>query len=695
MTAVAPSGALLELAGLYGALPKFEDVASQEHHASPEALTKVLRALGAPIDSPGEAETAVREERDRLGKRVLEPVIVCNQSDSGTVLVRLPQQVPAASCWATLTLEDGAVRRARPNLVPERDATGGSSLVAYRFSLVDITGMALPLGYHHLRVEGSAVDAEAQIIVAPTCPTPDRGWGAFQPLHALRSESDWGVGNYHDLAELTAWVEGLGGSFVGTLPLYPTFLEGPVEVSPYLPVTRLGWSEIFIDPTRVPELAQSPEAANIVESRCPESLESIMAVDYPEVMARMRRVLEPLAEALYTSDSRRRQELDGFVSAHPELIRYAQFRSAREQGSSVSEETGSVQGLDWRSRYHLYVQWVAAQQIEAAGERLYLDMPIGVHPDGFDPWWRPEAFAKGVEGGAPPDAFFASGQTWGFRPLHPRAMVEEGFGYPIACLRHVMARAAVVRIDHVMGLQRLFWVPSGFDATDGVYVNYPLQEMKSIVALEAYRSGTAVVGEDLGTVPDEVRTAMEESRMLRTWVLQFAVTESEPLPAPTEMAMASLGTHDLPRFATFLDGEDIDDLVGRGAQDESWARPERQQRQAWRQSFDALGGAAGSATTPSHEFQRAILHLASSGAQLVSVDLEDIWQERIPVNRPGSGPEARNWQARSQLSLRDMQKDAVVNATLEMIDSARRAADPKFLQPTERQPVTGKGVSKQ
>jgi 4-alpha-glucanotransferase len=280
-------------------------------------------------------------------------------------------------------------------------------------------------------------------------------------------------------------------------------------------------------------------------------------------------------------------------------------------------------------------------------------------------------------------------------------MIDDGFHYPIACLRHVMARASVVRIDHVMGLQRLFWVPNGLDATDGVYVRYPLEEMKSIVALEAFRSGTAVVGEDLGTVPDEVRAAMDDLRMLRTWVLQFAVTQSNPLPEPTELAMASLGTHDLPRFATFLDGEDIDDLVKRGAQGESWADPERTGRRAWRQAFDSLAspdGDTNATITPADEFQLAMVHLAGSRARLVSVDLEDIWQERRPVNRPGSGPEAKNWEARSSLSFKDMQNDAVVTATLRMIDSARRATDPdgptSSERPTDRRtPITAKGVS--
>jgi 4-alpha-glucanotransferase len=306
-------------------------------------------------------------------------------------------------------------------------------------------------------------------------------------------------------------------------------------------------------------------------------------------------------------------------------------------------------------------------------------MPVGVHPEGFDPWWEPDAFARGAEAGAPPDDFFASGQQWGFRPLDPRAVRAEGYRYPIACLRHLMGRASTVRIDHVMGLHRLFWIPDGFTARHGVYVRYHLEEMAAIVSLEADRSGTSVVGEDLGTVPDVVRLAMGESGILRSWVLEFEASEADPLPEPPEATMASIGTHDLPRFATFWEGADIDDLVVRGAQTEQWAGPEHIARQAWRDALVArigLGPGAADPEAPSSALRACLTHLAASPARLMMVDLEDLWLERRPINRPGSGPELPNWRTRSRRTLEELTEDPAIAALRGRLPHQRRVGRP-------------------
>ena len=301
-----------------------------------------------------------------------------------------------------------------------------------------------------------------------------------------------------------------------------------------------------------------------------------------------------------------------FADRHPELVAYAAFRSAQERGELPGPgcSDANVASLDAAGRYHLYVQWVADTQLAEIGDSLYLDLPVGVHPLGFDPWWEPDLFVDGVEGGAPPDAFFATGQSWGFRPLHPRALRDQGYRYPVACLRHIMRRASVIRIDHVMGLHRLYWVPDGFDAVDGVYVRYRLDEMLAVIALEADRTGTAVVGEDLGTVPDEVRAGMERSRMLRSWVFEFEATADVPLPTRRSCRWPASAPTTCPGSPTFGMGTTSTTWRPGGPRVRSGPESSTRRDLAWRASVEVDlapdGDAAGcTAGRPSSSWPRA------------------------------------------------------------------------------------------
>jgi len=650
---------LADLADLFGLETAFVDVAGQRRQASAGAVWQVLCALGAELDPAGGPEAggptddpavaaAVRAERRRQHRQVLEPVTAVRTGRVASVAVGLPGRLHPRDCWLTVEDETGDVRRSR--LMPAIGRPlGGAAVDGERVDRYEVTvgRDPLPPGYHRLTVEGPDFTATGLVVVAPPCPVPDRAWGAFLPLYALRTDDDWGVGTYPALAGLARWIDDLGGTLVGTLPLYPS-LSG--ETSPYRPATKLGWNELYVDPTALPE---APAAAAVLGS---EQFRADLArvrqsfyVDYPTTAALVGEALAAMAEAVFAGPSPRRHELEAFARAHPELVAYARFRSASASASAVPADghgsapatlpadpaaAGSLDAgpLDREARYHLYAQWAAAQQLAAAAGRLYLDLPIGAHPDGFDPWWAPGSFAAGVEGGAPPDDFFATGQRWGFQPLHPRGIRQDGYAYPIACLRHLMTRAAVVRVDHVMGLHRLYWVPDGRDATDGVYVRYHQDEMRAVVCLEAHRAGVAVVGEDLGTVPDGVRDAMAQDRMLRSWVFEFSAEE----PAPPELSLASLATHDLPRFATWLDDQ------------------------------PAVAATLAEAVTPT---AAALDRLAAGPARLVMVDLEDLWGERRPQNRPGTT--IGNWENRALRTLDEMAEDPTVAGVLEGVDAAR------------------------
>lgn len=658
------TGALEELAALYGLQTSYESQTGEERTASPEAVTAVLEALGVAVTDPA---GAVRAERLRRHVETVEPVVALPAVGAQKVAVALPRAVHPRDCWLTVETEDGGERRSR--LMPAIDRPLGSVNLEGRpmdrfEARLGTPTDALAPGYHRLRVEGPGIEAQALVVVAPRCPLPRRGWGAFLPLYAARTTSDWGVGDYTALRRFGQWVTQLGGEVVGTLPLYPALLAGPeggpAEISPYLPATRLGWNELYVDATALPELEEAAEARALLES---ETFQAELAavrrgalVDYEASMGLVRRVLDPLARALFEKPSPRRDALEAFARTRSDMVAYARFRAGEAVGPVGAYEgaTGTAAGgtaaggavpESAAARAHLYAQWVASEQMAAAGDNLFLDLPVGVHPDGFDPCWEPDLFAEGVEGGAPPDAFFSRGQRWGFRPFHPQRLRTQEYRHPIAMLRHVMQHARALRLDHVMGLWRLYWIPKGADATDGVYVRYPQRELRAVAALEAERSATAIVGEDLGTVPDEVRRGMAQDRMLRSWVLQFEVSPGSPLPDPPELSIASIGTHDLPRFATF------------------WESPELA---PWRRS---LGGDARRA------LRSCLDHMAAGPARLVLVDLEDLWLERWPHNRPGTGASAGNWRHRAARTLEDVFADDAVSAAFRRIDALRRQED--------------------
>lgn len=460
------------------------------------------------------------------------------------------------------------------------------------------------------------------VLTACTPPPGERRWGVFLPVYALNSKRSWGAGDFTDLGHLTEWVGGLGGGIVGTLPLLASFLSEPFAPCPYTPASRLFWNEFFIDPEKVPGFVDLPQVETVSRQR--DELRRLPLVDYKETMGLKRRLLERLAEDFFSGTNRRREEFDRFSKERPQVEDYARFRASQE-------------GNDGAARYHQYVQWIADRQLARVAEsarkkgvRLYLDFPVGVHAKGYDLWHYRNLFVPGISIGAPPDAFFTGGQNWGFPPLHPFRLNEGGLDYLTQCLRHHLRYAGVLRIDHVMSLHRLFWIPDGFDAKDGVYVRYPADLFYRLVCEESRRSGALIVGEDLGTIPPEVRPTMKRHHLLRSFVLEFE--KDRPTLSVPRLSVASLNTHDLPPFAATCDPA-VD------------AKP---------------------------ALRRNLNQLAKSKAALVMVNLEDLWLEMKPQNVPGTTEEHPNWRRKARLGLEEFRADHDVLEILREVDRLRR-----------------------
>jgi 4-alpha-glucanotransferase len=632
--------------------------------------------------------------------------------------VRFPAGVAGEPVRVSLSLEGESER----HLPSDRLATPVSGPVrrTERVEGMDFveTSLALPgllpQGYHRLTVEVGSVRGSAMVVSAPSRGDRDRhrSWGVFMPLHALRSARSWGVGDLTDLEELVVWVGSLGGAMVATLPLLAGFLgEEPFEPAPYSPASRLFWNELFVDPERAPELSASREARRLVSSgelrRELEALRSEPLVDYRRAMAVKRRVLEALCGHLFAEPAGKRAgELREWARRHPLAEEYARFRATTERRASSwwswpkRERGGRLagEGDDPAAyRYHLYVQWLMAEQMGAIsakakerGSGLYFDFPLGVNPDGFDTWRERDAFALAASAGAPPDPFFTGGQDWGFPPLHPERIREQGYAYPIACLRHLLEHAGVLRIDHVMGLHRLYWVPHGLDPRSGAYVRYRPEEWYAILALEAHRSGAVVVGEDLGTVPTAVRHAMARHHVYRSFVLQYEARADGPavLPVPPRESQASLNTHDMPPFAAFWRGLELQTRVEQGWLSEGDAREQLERRARLRLAIVNVlrsGGwlpdeVAGPAPI-GRRIERAVLEaalsfLAAGPAALVLVNLEDLWGETRPQNVPGTVHQYPNWRRKAKLPLEAFRLEGRVVGTLATVNRLRMRGSP-------------------
>lgn len=700
-----PFSPLDRLARLYGVSPVCRDGFHLKRRVSVESLCAILRALGAHLDSPQDAIEALRARRHELWERLVEPVLVSWSPHRPSFTIRMPADEDSLNC--ELQLEDGSrqVWREQLNPVPARDAVEleGSYYVVKKLAFPH----DLPLGYHQLRLASRRRAANAWVFRAPRQTYPlnevsKSGWGVFLPLYSLHTKRSWGAGDFSDLSELTKWTAAAGGDLVGTLPLLAAFLDQPYDPSPYAPVSRLFWNEFFVDVTAVPEFKACAEARRLVSTAGFQSeVESCRAaplIDYRQQMALKRRVLELLCSSFIDSRNQRRRDFEQYTASRPLLRTYAAFRAANEQQRKPWPDwperlrSGGLTEADSDERvrsYHQYVQWLADGQLRALAEKsphysagLYLDLPLGVHPAGFDVWREPGSFALGIAGGAPPDRFFSNGQNWGFAPAHPEKIRLDGYRHYIQCLRHHMRYARVLRIDHVMNLHRLYWIPQGFAATDGAYVGYHADEFYAILALESQRQQTAIIGEDLGTVPNYIRASMSEHGLSGMYVAQFQFnrTVGEAMRRTPSGSLASLNTHDMRPFAGFWEGLDIEDQEELGLIGSKDAREARTEREWLKQSVVQFlrrrGALHAECPTLAEILEACLLELAGREEAMMLVNLEDLWLERFPQNTPGTVDERPDWQRRARYSMEAAKGDSQLLRVLEKVHQRRTGRAP-------------------
>ena len=699
---------LQNLARWYGIQPVYYDVNRRPVASTPLGLWHTLRALGVNVATDADAEAAIRARRQELWQRTVEPVVVAWDGRT-EIPLRLPEPYASGAFTCALRLEDGNEQSWSGTLAqfPER---GRRRVEASQYVLRSLPlPRALPTGYHELTIDLPQGPVRARIISAPSMAwqQPQSGarhWGVFLPLYALHRERSWGGGDFTDLAALLDWVANQGGSLVATLPMLSWLAEVSDDPSPYSPASRLFWNEVYLDVERIPEFAECPAAQELVQSAGFQqeltALRQAGTVDYRRQMELKTRVLRELAAHFFRRSSPRRNQFEAYLRERPELGAFAEFRAVGERQGTVWPhwperlQQGAFQPDDYdeadRLR-HAYTQWLVEQQLQALatetrdrGLLWYLDYPLGVNSAGYDVWSRRDLFAAAASGGAPPDSFFTKGQDWGFPPMHPEPLRQDGYRYFIQSLRQHLKYARLLRIDHVMGLHRLYWVPHGLPASDGAYVRYRTDEMFAVLVVESHRYQAQIVGENLGTVPAAVDRAMQQHGFSDMYVVQYEVQPDQTplMRTPPHATVASINTHDMPMFAAHWQGLDIDDRVALGLMAAGEADAERTRRAELKQQlvqFLITAGALPAGTgvnDPQIALQGLLAWLAGSPAEIVLLTLEDLWGETRPQNTPGTFMERLNWRRKSSHSLEEFSTLPQVCQFIERINQQRRGPPP-------------------
>lgn len=674
---------LRALASHASILTAYSDVWGNRRTASDEALVAILSRRGIAAGSASNVRESLDRIRAERAARFVEPVIVAWNG-----IARVPLHgVDSATIECELRLDEDDRIRTYEFATATLPAPRGS-----RDPLARMVSLGhLPYGYHALSVRAGGREATATILSAPRQVWSDDapcGFGLFAPLYSFRSARNWGIGDLADAERFLSWAESRGAGFLGILPTLPPYLDEPFDPSPYAPVSRLFWNEIFVDVERIPEVAIDPSARqSLAAGGFRQELESLRAldlIDYRRVYAAKRSLFDSLARAFFTRASgERRDAFERFRASKPLLAGYARFRAATERhraGFRFWPDPREVPAEDDASRQHEYAQFIAEEQIAALADShaacsLYLDFPLGTNRDGFDVWRFPHLFAKDAAIGAPPDFSYATGQNWGFPPLDPDAIREDGYRYFAACIRHHVRHAGMLRLDHVMSLHRTFWIPDGFAPRDGVYVRYEADEFYAVLAIESHRAKTRIIGEDLGTVPHYVRESLDRRGLHRLFVLQRQLLHAKEPPGTVAPNMvASLNNHDMPPFAGFWRERDIDEREALRLIDDARAAQLRAKREDIRRflvEFLKNQGLLDDDTSIAAIIEAANRWLARSPAEIVLLSLEDLWGETESQNIPTTTTERPNWRRKFAKTLEEIVESEKLAATIASVRNCR------------------------
>ena len=673
---------LIALARAAGLQPSYRDAWGHHREVSRETLSALLAALGLG----GDPEAALAAYRQRVEGTMLPPVIVLRQGSPAEAVVALAIFQENVDFDWRLHLEAGGVDQASCPVgdLALRETVDRPGAAPYERRALPLPE-DLPPGYHRLTVEFCGMVEEAPLIVAPAQAwqdwrgPEDRRWGFSVQLYAVRSARNWGIGDFTDLRWLLDRAAEQGAAMVGINPLHTLYPDEPEAASPYSPSTRLFGNPLYLDIETIPDFRASPDAQALAAS--PEygaalaRLRAAPLVRYREVAALKHRLFPLLFRQFEaSSEPDRRRDFERFRAGRGlALRRLAIFERLRETRGAADPDQ-----RDWRNwpaelqdpesaavatfaAEHAeaiacaeYLQWQFDEQLGACRRHaealglsigIFGDLAVGVAAGGAEAWWSQQVTVPGCTVGAPPDTLNTQGQGWGFPLFDPARLAAEGYGPFIAMLRANMRHAGALRIDHVLGLMRLWCVPPEGDPRAGVYLNYPAEHLVALIILESHRNRCLVIGEDLGTLPPGLESLLSEAGILSYRVLYFEQWSGHFRPAAEYKhdALVTLGTHDMPPLARWWQDDDLALRASLGHLAEEARGAALADRQREREGLANWAGCHPSPAPPVVEIHR---NLARTPARLLCVQLDDMRPEAAQMNVPGTTAEYPNWRHR-------------------------------------------------
>lgn len=677
MTELAPS--LIELARRHGIATDYEDWTGRRVRVSEATLKAVLGSLGVAADTEQERNVALTAKLRSHWARRLPATIVGRAGEPIRFWAHVTHGHPA-EVW--LQLEDGTVRAGveqLDNFTPPFDLDG-----RWVGEASFLLPSHLPLGYHRVHLRSGDSETSTALIVTPDwLGLPERlgarrAWGLAAQLYSVRSRQSWGIGDLTDLTDLAVWSASRhGADYLLVNPLHAAAPTKPMEPSPYLPTSRRFVNPIYLHVEAIPEFADLTKRSRVrrLRSEVQQLAGRADAIDRDSSWAAKRAALKLLHEEPRSAGRK---------------LSYAAFRD--REGRALDDfatwcALAEKHGADWHSwpealqhpdasgiadfvkkhsdtvDFHRWLQWQLDEQLTAAQSQairagmslgIMHDLAVGVHPNGADAWALQDVMALGVTAGAPPDEFNQLGQDWSQPPWRPDRLDDHEYRPFRALIRAVLRHAGGVRIDHIIGLFRLWWIPRGSSPTEGTYVRYDHEAMIGIVALEAHRAGAVVVGEDLGTVEPWVRDYLLLRGLLGTSILWFELDRDDPSASGDplraerwrEYCLSSVTTHDLPPTAGYLAGDHVRlrdslGLLTRPVEEE--LASDRTELAAWMAELRRVGLLEDGEEEPEQVVLALYRYLGRTPSRLLGVALTDAVGDRRTQNQPGTTDEYPNW----------------------------------------------------
>ncbi len=721
---------LEKAARAWGIETEYWDVWGQHHHASTEVQSAILASLGVDAGTRSSLERAVDERVWREWRSLLPPTLVLTAGQKPyEILVSVPASRAAAPAMLEIQFEGGGSTRVSIALddlpIQEEKMLRGQRIVRKRIPIAE----DLPLGYHELTIEiGEDTAAHSRLIVCPSrAYQPDwlesgRGAGIAISLYGVRSARNWGCGDTTDLKAVIDWVaDELGASFVALNPLHAIANRQPFNTSPYLPNSIFYRNPIYLDVEQLEEFWSSPRALALMQTQ--EVQDEIQAlrdsefVEYErvyELKLRFLKVMFATFAADWERGTPRAREFRAYVEREGDMLhRFAVHAALDEEihrrlpdvwtwhswpehyQDPESEETRLFAHKNFRVvLFHKYLQWQLDLQLASAQQHaierglklgLYHDLALATDRFGADLWAHRDFFVAGCRVGAPPDGFSPKGQDWAFPPPNSEHHFQDGYRLFSESIRENCRHGGALRIDHVMRFFRLYWIPDGMEATEGTYVRDRYQDLLAILALESVRAKVPVVGEDLGTVPDEIRAALYRFGILSYRLLYFEQDQNGRMRSPEEYpvnALVSATTHDLPTLAGFWLGRDIEARRNAGLlQDDATYRRLHEERGREKQKMldllirlkllpDWFPRNASEVPELTGELHNAVVgFLASTPSKLLALNQEDLIKETEQQNLPGSTAEYPNWRRKMKCTVEELRVRPDVQAFTQMFRS--------------------------